>query len=131
MSCCRGFVPADVMGAIEREHITGVTLVPTMIAMLMQQPDVANRDFSSRRTITYGASPMPEALLREALTRFEGVRFSQAYGMTELSPLVSFLGPDDHRLDGPIHRLRSAGRPVSGIEVRIVDAEVAFCRREK
>ena len=116
------FTPENVLSIVSCERITALTLVPTMIGMMMQRPDFHSYDLSSLRLITYGASPMPEALLREALAKFPGVRFTQAYGMTELSPLATFLGPEDHRLDGPTHRLRSAGKPVPGVEVRVADA---------
>ena len=55
--------------------------------------------------------------------------FVNAYGLTETSSTVALLGPDDHRLglysDEPLYknRLASVGRPVPGIEIRIVDAE--------
>jgi long-chain acyl-CoA synthetase len=72
--------------------------------------------------ITYGASPMPETLLREAMAKFPKVHFSQVYGMTELSPAATMLRPEDHR-QGPTHRLRSAGKPVTGVELRVVDSD--------
>jgi long-chain acyl-CoA synthetase len=116
------FRPDAVLAAITRERITTVTLVPTMIGMITQLENFHTYDLSSLNLITYGASPMPEALLRRAIEKFPGVRFAQAYGMTELSPLATYLGPEDHNLDGATHRLRSAGRAVPGVDVRVVDA---------
>ena len=98
------------MGTIAQERVTHCTFVPTMLAMILQQADFASCDVSSIRRIGYGASPMPEALLREAMRRFPGVEFSQSYGMTELSPMATCLAAEDHRLDGDVGRLRSAGR---------------------
>ena len=116
------FTPQNVLSIVARERITALTLVPTMLGMIVQRPDFHSYDLSSLRLITYGASPMPEALLREAMAKIPGARFAQSYGMTELSPLATYLGPEDHRLDGPTHRLRSAGKPVPGVEVRVADA---------
>ena len=117
------FTPEGVLGAIAREQITVVTFVPTMLGMVMQQADFESYDLSSLRLISYGASPMPEALLRKAMEKFPGVQFAQSYGMTELSPLATYLGPEDHKLDGPTDRLRSAGKPVPGVDVRVADAD--------
>lgn len=117
------FTPEQALSAIAREKVTVATFVPTMLAMLLQLPDLDAYDLSSLRLITYGASPMPETILQECLRRLPQVRFAQSYGMTELSPVATMLGPEDHRLDAPPGRLRSAGRPVYSAEVRVVDAD--------
>jgi long-chain acyl-CoA synthetase len=117
------FAPEDVLQTIAREGVTHCTFVPTMLAMMLQRPDFDSWDLTSVRRITYGASPMPETLLREAMRRFPGVEFSQSYGMTELSPMATYLPVEDHRLDGGARRLRSAGVPAPGVEVRVVDAD--------
>jgi acyl-CoA synthetase (AMP-forming)/AMP-acid ligase II len=73
--------------------------------------------------VLYGASPISEALLARTLEQLPGARFSQAYGQTEMSPLISILPADCHDLrSGHRGKLRSAGRAVPGVEVRIVDA---------
>ena len=115
------FTPRELLTIVQAERITALTLVPTMLSMVLQQPDFGSFDLSSVKLITYGASPMPETILREALAKFPKVQFSQVYGMTELSPAATLLGPEDHRL-GPSHRLRSAGKPVMGVELRVVDS---------
>ena len=117
------FTPEQALSTIARERVTVATFVPTMLTMLLQLPDLQTYDLSSLRLITYGASPMPEAVLQECLRRLPHVRFAQSYGMTELSPVATMLGAEDHRLDAPPGRLRSAGRPVYSAEVRIVDAD--------
>lgn len=116
------FAPDQVLTTIAREKVTVATFVPTMLSMLLQLPDLNSYDLSSLRLITYGASPMPEAVLQECLRRLPHVRFAQSYGMTELSPVATMLGPEHHRLDGPPGRLRSAGRPVYSADVRVADA---------
>jgi acyl-CoA synthetase (AMP-forming)/AMP-acid ligase II len=116
------FTPHDVLTIVQAERITALTLVPTMLSMILRQPDFDSFDLSSVRLITYGASPMPETLLREAMAKFPKVNFSQVYGMTELSPAATMLRPEDHR-EGPAHRLRSAGKAVTGVDLRVVDSE--------
>jgi acyl-CoA synthetase (AMP-forming)/AMP-acid ligase II len=90
-----------------------------MIQMIVDHPRVRDFDLSSVRGIVYGASPIAQAVLERAMRAFPQARFAQAYGMTELSPVATLLGPEDH-LAG---RLRSAGRAAPHAEVRIADAE--------
>ena len=117
------FTPQEVVEAVARHRVTTVTFVPTMLGMLLELPDLDRYDLSSLNLISYGASPMPEAVLTACLQRFPSVRFAQSYGMTELSPVATILGPEDHVADAPRRRLRSAGRPVWSAEVKVVDAD--------
>ena len=113
-----GFTPAGVAAAIQEHRVTDVLLVPTMIQMLVDSPDAADADLSSVRHLLYGASPISVALLERAAKRLPAAEFTQAYGMTELSPVTTILNPADHAVD----RLRrSAGRAAPHSEVRIVD----------
>ncbi|MEJ2865035.1 acyl-CoA synthetase [Actinomycetospora flava] len=112
------FTPAGVAAAIAQHEVTDVLLVPTMIQMLVDAPEAADADLSSLRHLLYGASPISEAVLERAAKRLPSAEFTQAYGMTELSPVATLLSPADHGVD----RLRrSAGRAAPHSEVRIVD----------
>jgi acyl-CoA synthetase (AMP-forming)/AMP-acid ligase II len=92
-----------------------------MIGMLLQHPSFSAERVRSVQFILYGASPMPEGVLRLALQHMSHVRFVQAYGQTEMSPVISFLSSEDHVLDGKhAHRLASAGKLATGCEARIV-----------
>ncbi|MBF6318332.1 long-chain-fatty-acid--CoA ligase [Nocardia cyriacigeorgica] len=112
------FTPAGVLEAIAGHRITDALLVPTMIQMLVDDPAAAAHDLSSMRHLIYGASPISEAVLERAMAAFPGAGFTQAYGMTELSPIATLLSPADHLR--PELR-RSAGRAAPHVEVRIVD----------
>ena len=112
------------LDVIERERVTITIIVPTMLTRLVRHPELEQRDLSSLELLSYGASPMPEAVLREALERMPGIRLLQSYGMTELSPVATVLGPEQHVFDGPdAGRTASAGRPVYNADVMIADAE--------
>lgn len=112
------------LDVIERERVTITIIVPTMLTRLVRHPDLERRDLSSLRLLSYGASPMPEAVLREALERMPGIRLLQSYGMTELSPVATVLGPEQHVFEGPeAGRTASAGQPVYNADVMIADAE--------
>jgi len=113
-----GFTPDGVLTAIERHAVTDVLLVPTMVQVLADFPDAGRFDTSSLVRLIYGGSPMPEATLAAARKMFPQAGFVQAYGMTELSPVATLLGPAEHDVPGLI---RSAGRAAPHAEVRIVD----------
>lgn len=116
------FEPSSVARAIQRYGVTHVLLVPTMIEMLLHDPEFSSYDFSSLRRIIYGSSPMPESLLRLGIERIPNAEFTQFYGMTELSPVATVLPPEDHRLDGEHRqRLRSAGIPIELADIKILD----------
>jgi long-chain acyl-CoA synthetase len=72
--------------------------------------------------LSYGASPMPDALLKRALERFRGIAFLQSYGMTELSPVATMLMPRYHAFEGPdAGYTRSAGQAVFNADVVAMD----------
>ncbi|WP_084145426.1 AMP-binding protein [Amycolatopsis jejuensis] len=100
---------------------THAFLVPAVVAAIVQAGDKAMAAFSRLRYLGYGASPMPLPLLRTALAAWPDMNFVQVYGMTELSGAVTTLDPDAHRDPVRTERLASAGTPVPGVEVRIVD----------
>ncbi|WP_407492785.1 long-chain-fatty-acid--CoA ligase [Pseudooceanicola sp. MF1-13] len=101
---------------IERHRIEIAQFVPTMIAMILDHPAFGRYDTSSLRMITYGAAPMPPALLARTMKAFPGVKFGQAFGMTEASPILTLLNPEDH--DEPTSpRLHSVGRPVPFVDM--------------
>jgi len=116
------FDPEAVLTAIETKKVSTVVLIPTMINWLLHHPGIEKRDLGSLTQILYGASPMPVDRLKEAMKVFQ-CHFQQGYGMTEAAPLVSVLTAEDHKrgLESKEQILASAGKPILGVEVRIVD----------
>ncbi|MBT5263206.1 MAG: long-chain fatty acid--CoA ligase [Rhodospirillaceae bacterium] len=118
----RRFSGANMLSLIETEKITSVVLVPTMIAMLLEMPEFKEHDLSSLSHLSYGAAPMPEALLARLMRALPHTKFAHSYGMTETSPLVSTLPHSVDDLDGPLAaKLRTAGRAVFDVDIRIAD----------
>ena len=111
------FRPEATLEIIAREKVTHALLVPTMIAMVLDSPQLTAHDMSSLRAVVYGASPIPEATLIKALTALPNCAFAQAYGQTELAPVATFLTGEHHTLQSK--RLRSAGRASFAAEVKI------------
>jgi long-chain acyl-CoA synthetase len=114
------FDPAGVMAAIETHNVSMTVMVPTMVGMLMAHPDFEPQRLASLKKLTYGASPMPAAMLDRLLKAFPDLDVYQGYGMTEASAVLTILGPEEHRVGGP--RLQSAGRPLRGVTLSIQDA---------
>ena len=123
------FDPAGWLDMVEREKVSHAFVVPTMLKRVMEVDDFAKYDISSLKLITYGAAPMPFEVVRRAMDVFT-CGLMNAYGQTESTSTMTYLGPDDHRLDGTpeenaqkIHRLRSVGRTMPDIDVGILAAD--------
>ncbi len=110
------FAPPQVLDAIQRERVAHAFLAPVMINALLQTPGVETTDFSSMKTISYGASPISEAVLAKATATF-GCGFIQFYGMTETTGAGTTLAPGDHQ--GEL--MRACGRSWATLETRIAD----------
>ena len=118
-----GFDPTEVLETIDAYGITHALLVPTMIKALLAHPDIAKA--KKLEMITYGASPMPAAVLAKAIELLPMTGFLQAYGQTELAPIASVLTVDDHLKGGDC--LASAGRASMISDIRIVDEDDNDC----
>jgi long-chain acyl-CoA synthetase len=117
------FEPEAFLKAVEQRRVTDTVLVPTMINMLINHPAVERSDTSSLKRLNYGASPMPLDLLLRAKRKLS-CDFAQGYGLSEASPLLTYLLPEDHTFeddDRQYSPVKSAGRPILGCDVRVVD----------
>jgi len=116
------FEPVEVLKTIESEKVTHAQFVPTMVNMIVNHPRFAESDISSLAFILYGASPMPEGVLRKAMEVMPHVRLMHAYGMTEAAPIVTLLDPRYTTLDGPFAgKLKSCGQAAPAVEIKVVD----------
>ncbi len=113
------FTPDAVFDAIETGGVTRLFIVPAALHIMLQQPRCTQVDYSRLKYILYGAAPMPLELLRQCMTVFNA-EFIQVYGMTETTGTITMLPPEDHDPNGNA-RMRSAGKPLPGVEIRIVD----------
>lgn len=118
------FDPVSTMKGVEDYGIQRMLLVPTMVNMLVNHPDVTSHDLTTLRGVMYGASPMPESVIRRAMEILPGTRFFQAYGQTEAAPLVTILSSERHIFDGPLAgKMKSAGQAVPGIDLMVMDEQ--------
>jgi len=117
------FDPEAILELIDREKITNLMGVPTMVIRLMEHPDRAKYDLSSLRSIVYTGSPMPVEVLRKAMDTF-GPIFYQGFGATEDGG-QTVLNTEDHiralTEPGKENLLASVGKLLPGCEMRLVD----------
>ena len=118
----RDAAPQLILDTIGKERVNHAFLAPALIQMLMQAPGIGGADLSSMRSLTYGASPISEDLLKRASARF-GCEFVQLYGMTETCGAGTFLPYAAH--DPAKGKLRSCGVAWPGVELKIVAADGA------
>lgn len=121
----RRFDVKEVLETIQRDRVTMVFLVPTMIVRLVLYPFIRDYDVTSLRRIFYGTAPMPVDKLKMAIELFGNI-FFQHYGMTEATQPVTFLSAQDHIVEEnekKFRRLSSAGKAALGVEVRIVNEQ--------
>jgi len=115
--------PGRIMADIPGHRVTMGFMVPALLQVLPMIPGASDVDFSSLEQILYGASPISEEVLVSSMGLLK-CPHAQVYGLTETTGAVTFLPPEAHDPGGPQAKLlRSAGKPVPGTEVRIVDAE--------
>ena len=119
----REAVPGPLLDLMEAQGVTNAFIVPALLQALCAVPGAAERDYGALRAIMYGASPITDRALVQAMETF-GCAFVQLYGLTETTGAITQLDAADHDPGGPhAHLLRSAGRAYPWTELRIVDPE--------
>jgi acyl-CoA synthetase (AMP-forming)/AMP-acid ligase II len=117
------FDPKIFLETVEKQKITSTFLVPTMIYVLLDYPELGNYDLSSLSNVIYGASAIAPERLKQAVSRF-GPIFTQLFGQTEAPMTFSVLTRDEHVIADPEREkkiLSSAGRPTFHTQLRILD----------
>ena len=108
------FEPGGALELIEQERISVCHGVPTMFQLLMREPSFGSRNLSTVRTGIIAGSPVADDLVRR-IRQWNDVQI--AYGLTETGPTVTIT----RRSDTPRARERTVGRPLAGIDVKVVD----------
>ncbi|WP_330302423.1 MULTISPECIES: acyl-CoA synthetase [unclassified Streptomyces] len=101
---------------IETGRADSLFAPPTVWIGLSNRPDFATRDLSGLRKAYYGASIMPVPVLERLRERLPKLAFYNCFGQSEIGPLATVLGPDEHK-----GRMDSCGRPVLFVDARVVD----------
>lgn len=109
---------ATIFDLVEAGDADSLFAPPTVWIALSQHPDFATRDLSGLRKAFYGASIMPVPVLERLRAHLPGLAFYNCFGQSEIGPLATVLGPDEHE-----GRMDSCGRPVLFVEARVVDED--------
>ena len=118
------FSPSKTLELIQQYGITVTMMAPTMIIMCLTDSSFGNYDTSNMRMMLYGSSPMAAEWVQKSIEGFQDTEIVQGYGLTETSPILTFLDWEDHKgamETGKTEILRAAGRPVVGLDMRITD----------
>ncbi|MFB6632748.1 fatty acyl-CoA synthetase [Streptomyces sp. NPDC056362] len=107
--------PAVLFDLVEAGRADSLFAPPTVWIGLANHPDFASRDLSALRKAYYGASIMPVPVLERLRARLPELAFYNCFGQSEIGPLATVLGPDEHE-----GRMDSCGRPVRHVEARVV-----------
>jgi acyl-CoA synthetase (AMP-forming)/AMP-acid ligase II len=113
------FAPETCLEGIQ-QGATRLFIVPAALQMVIHHPRASDTDFSRLKYVMYGAAPIPLELLRKSMETMTGAKFLQCYGSTETSGTIVMLPPEDHSIAGT-PRMRSAGKALPGVELKIVD----------
>ncbi len=120
------FDPKIVFEAIEKERVTITNLIPTMLNMMVNHPDVKNHDYSSLRALLSGGAPIAPEIVRKIIDTFH-CDYIQTYGMTETSPYLTLSILKDHLKDLPreeqLKFKASTGREFIAVSLKVVDEE--------
>ena len=113
----------DFLQVVETEKVMMAVVVPTMLAQVVEYPDLDKFNLDSLRLLASGGAAISPELIRKAMRKLPCM-FSQGYGLTEIG--ITWLPPGEHSPDVPPggrDPLKSVGRPLPGVKIAIVDAE--------
>lgn len=108
------FEPAAALDAIAQSGCTTTGGLPTMLLMMVEEQALRPRRVSSLRSVFGGGDVVSETLQRRFLEIF-GIELHEIYAMTELCPMTANVAGAS--------RQGSVGRPLEGVELRIVDLD--------
>ncbi len=111
-----GWRPDMVWKAVEKERVVWFHGVPPIFQMLLADPNLGSYDLSSLKLLAMMGMSVPKTLLETYQEKFPHTTMTQGFGLTETSPILTFLAAKDSR-----RKLGSVGLPVKDAEVKIVD----------
>jgi fatty-acyl-CoA synthase len=113
------FDPLVALAAVQKEKCTALYGVPTMFIAELNHPMFGMFDLLSLRTGIMAGSPCPTEIMKRVISDMHASEITIAYGLTEGSPVMTQTSTDD----AMELRVATVGRPLPGIEVRIINPE--------
>src|SRR5580700_8230553 len=123
----RRFEPTFVFELIQEHKATDMCLVPTMANALINAPDLGKFDLSSMRRVMIGGAASSPELAARVEKAIPGSECIAGYGLTETAPVLTSSRSKGLVYPNDAERLRrqaTAGWPVPGVTVRVVDFEM-------
>jgi fatty-acyl-CoA synthase len=129
----RRFEPTFVFGLIQEHKATDMCLVPTMANALLNAPDLTKWDLSSMRRVMIGGAASSPELVERIETAIPSCECIAGYGLTETAPVLT-----SSRSKGLVYandadrrkRQASAGWPIPGVTLRVVDHDMKDVARD-
>lgn len=109
--------PNKVVEMIEKEGITTALLLPTLLHMIFELPNLDDYNLKSLRYVITGGAPIPEVTIKKFYKRF-GFHLCHGYGLTESTAFTAVL-PTEYA----DQKIGSVGKALFPIEVKIVDSQ--------
>lgn len=117
----RAVVGADIYRLIQDEKVTFACMAPAVLSTILNFPDKAQYNITTRPRFTVAGAPPPAAFI-ERLEQELGWEFMQIYGLTETAPLLTVSVPDHQNPDGQDYQRRArAGVEVIGCDIQVLD----------
>ncbi len=117
------FDPRKVMALMEKERVTLTNMIPTMLNLMVNDPEIKKYDFSSLRVMLSGGAPIAPEVVRKIMEAF-GCDYIQTYGMTETAPYLTMSILKDYLKERPEKerfKFKAAtGRPVIFVQLKVV-----------
>jgi len=111
------FTPKAALACVKQERITAINGVPTMFIAMLEHPDFNSADFTHTRTGIMAGSPCPISVMRDVIDKMNMSEITIVFGQTESAPGCTMSSIDD-----PVEvRVGTVGRPLPGVECKIVD----------
>jgi len=112
------FKAEDSLKIIEEEKVTTMVAVPTILWLMLNEPEFGQYDLSSLRQFAAGGSASPEDLLKACAAKLPGVQLMPGYGLTEAAAMTH----TTTSLDEALSKLGSVGRVLSMLDAKVVDS---------
>jgi len=106
----------DLLGLIERERITRVLLVPTIVKQVIDFPERSKYTLEHLESVLTGAEPVPVSVIEAFHERIPQTSLLQGYGLSEGPSIATYMKKED-----ALRKVGSAGKPVTNCELLIVD----------
>ena len=120
----REFDAKVVLETIQKEKVTLTNLIPTMLNLMVNHPDVGKFDYSSLRVLLSGGAPIAPEVVRKIVETFK-CDYIQTYGMTETSPYLTLSILKDHLKklsnEDQLRFKSKTGREFIGVELKVVN----------